>query len=112
MLTLTAMVTERPSELVSHPVAIGKVAEALLEATAGCKYDIMCGVPLTALPFATLMSAKSGTPMIMKRKEVKAYVSFATLVSDTPPRLLLEVCVHSPMHSLPALSPPLPSQHC
>ena len=60
-------------ELVSHPAAISKVADALLEATAACTYDTMCGVPLTALPFATLMSAKSNTPMIMKRKEVKAY---------------------------------------
>eukprot|EP00039_Didymoeca_costata_P033133 m.40823 g.40823 ORF g.40823 m.40823 type:complete len:486 (+) comp9713_c0_seq3:15-1472(+) len=59
--------------LVSHPSSLSKVTDVLLECVRDCKYDVMCGVPYTALPFATLMSAKTNIPMLMRRKEVKTY---------------------------------------
>ena len=31
--------------LVSHPQALDRVADALVEATASASYDLMCGVP-------------------------------------------------------------------
>lgn len=37
------------------------------------KFDTICGVPYTALPVSTLMSVKTNKPMVLRRKEAKAY---------------------------------------
>lgn len=58
---------------VSHPNLLSQIADALLAASASTSYHRLCGVPYTALPFATVMCIKSGTPMVMRRKEAKAH---------------------------------------
>lgn len=64
---------------VSHPTLLKDVAAALGDAVKDVSYDILCGVPYTALPFATAMSLSSGKPMVMRRKEVKAHGTKKTI---------------------------------
>jgi uridine monophosphate synthetase len=58
---------------VSHPPILRRVAAALAAAASDAPHSVLCGVPYTALPFATVMSIESGVPMVMRRKEAKGY---------------------------------------
>lgn len=58
---------------VSYPKILMKIADALYELTTDTNFDLICGVPYTALPFATALSIKYNIPMAMRRKEAKDY---------------------------------------
>ena len=58
---------------VSYPEVLKMVAEAMWECVKNLNFDLICGVPYTALPIATVMSVEHNIPMIMRRKEVKDY---------------------------------------
>lgn len=59
--------------IVSYPTLLQSVANAITEKTVRCNYDLLCGVPYTALPIATAISLKQNIPMVMRRKEIKDY---------------------------------------
>jgi uridine monophosphate synthetase len=60
-------------KIISYPEILRTVAEAMWEATRECRFDLVCGVPYTALPIATCLSLDHNIPMVMRRKEKKEY---------------------------------------
>ncbi|XP_018575357.1 uridine 5'-monophosphate synthase [Anoplophora glabripennis] len=60
--------------IVSYPKLMETLAGLLIEYFGKIKnFDIICGVPYTALPIATAVSIKTSVPMVMRRKETKDY---------------------------------------
>ena len=59
--------------IVSHPRLLKAVAKAMWEKVQGVSFDVLCGVPYTALPISTCISLEHEIPMLMRRKEVKGY---------------------------------------
>ncbi len=58
---------------ISSPKLLVSVAETMWNEVRSCKADLICGVPYTALPFATAISIQHNIPMILLRKEKKEY---------------------------------------
>ncbi|EGC37794.1 bifunctional UMP-synthetase [Dictyostelium purpureum] len=63
---------------VSSPQLLASIAEMMYQkvycsGTAQGKPSLVCGVPYTALPIATGMSIAHDIPMVVRRKEAKAY---------------------------------------
>ncbi len=59
--------------IVSYPALLKSIAEALWHKISHLEFEVVCGVPLTAIPMATALSLNHNIPMIMRRKEVKDY---------------------------------------
>lgn len=58
---------------VSYPKLLAAIGEALYAPMQQLRFDLLCGVPYTALPFATAISIRHNLPMALLRKERKAY---------------------------------------
>lgn len=59
--------------LVSYPNLLEKIVLLMIEATSDIQYDLIAGIPYTALPMASIFSVKTQKPMIYMRKEKKDY---------------------------------------
>jgi len=60
-------------QIVSYPDILRSVSTAMWEKVAACQFELICGVPYTALPIATCLSLQQNIPMVMRRKEKKTY---------------------------------------
>lgn len=60
-------------QIVSYPDILRAVAEAIWQQVNGYPFDVICGVPYTALPIATCISLQQDIPMVMRRKEKKEH---------------------------------------
>lgn len=65
--------------LVSYPDLLNSVAEAFWTKVKSLNFDLLCGVPYTALPIATAISLLHRKPMIMRRKEAKEHGTKKTI---------------------------------
>lgn len=68
---LTSQIYLDLRKIISFPQVLNTVADLMWEKISGLQFDLICGVPYTALPIATCLSLKYNVPMIMRRKEVK-----------------------------------------
>ncbi|MES2272924.1 MAG: orotate phosphoribosyltransferase [Chlamydiota bacterium] len=59
--------------VISSPKLLISIGEALFESVRGARFDLVCGVPYTALPFATAISIQHNIPMLLCRKEKKEH---------------------------------------
>jgi orotate phosphoribosyltransferase len=60
-------------QIISYPDILRLVAEAIWNQVSTKHFDLVCGVPYTALPIATCISLQHNISMIMRRKEKKDY---------------------------------------
>lgn len=59
--------------LISYPKILKLISDAMIEVAKGLEFDVIAGIPYTALPIATAISIDQDWPMTYARKEVKNY---------------------------------------
>ncbi len=59
--------------LISYPKVLKLISEAMVEMAKELTFDVIAGIPYTALPIATAISIDQDWPMVYARKEVKDY---------------------------------------
>ena len=59
--------------LVSYPKVLKLVSDAIIGIAKDLQFDVIAGIPYTALPIATAISLKKEWPMVYARKENKEY---------------------------------------
>jgi uridine monophosphate synthetase len=56
---------------ITYPHVLKQLLEAMWNLIQTLNFDLICGVPLTAVVFSSYLSVSKGLPMILCRKEVK-----------------------------------------
>ena|ERR1700722_12171977 len=59
--------------IISYPDILRNISRSLGKTLDALSFDVICGVPYTALPIATALCLDRNLPMVMRRKEAKDY---------------------------------------
>jgi uridine monophosphate synthetase len=59
--------------VVSYPVIMKQITKLFADAISNLKFDLITGIPYTALPMASQLASKVNKPLIYPRREVKSY---------------------------------------
>ncbi|MDT8446166.1 MAG: orotate phosphoribosyltransferase [bacterium] len=59
--------------IVGAPELMGRIVKVFRQMTESLPFDLVAGIPYTALPLATIYSYETRIPMVYARKEVKCY---------------------------------------
>lgn len=59
--------------VISYPDLLRSIGDAIWERITLSEFDLLCGVPYTALPIATYLSVRHNVPMVLRRREQKEH---------------------------------------
>lgn len=72
-------------EMISYPKLLEGISKRLSEKVQELDFDVVTGIPYTALPLAVLVASQLGKPLIFMRKEEKAYGTRKMLIGRPNP---------------------------
>lgn len=58
-------------KIISYPALLKDISRSMWRLVQLSKYDLVCGVPYSAIPIATSISLENNIPLIVQRKEIK-----------------------------------------
>ena len=67
---------------ISYPLVYKQLCDAIYSKMANLQYDFICGVPYSALTFASGIAYAHSIPQLLKRKETKEYGTKKILEGD------------------------------
>jgi len=68
--------------VISHPSLLQQVSEAIWHKVQPYTFDLICGIPYTALTIATAISLEHQIPMVLRRKDIKEHSTKKKIEGD------------------------------